>query len=128
MTGNSANFETLMESMLGQAEDLLDASSQKAAFAFFNKCVGVWGKPVGEGGGGGSDVDQEGLPGFDRFIYERIIPLAFRVASSPNFNLKDGQVVVVRRPFLYISHILTQSTLFFLVRLFKRFVIYYRRS
>ncbi|XP_006459374.1 hypothetical protein AGABI2DRAFT_201553 [Agaricus bisporus var. bisporus H97] len=100
---NSANFETLMESMLGQAEDLLDASSQKAAFAFFNKCVGVWGKPVGEGGGGGSDVDREGLPGFDRFIYERIIPLAFRVASSPNFNLKDGQVVVT---FQEICHLL----------------------
>jgi exportin-T len=81
--------------MLGQAEDVTDASSQKAAFAFFNKCVGTWGKPIGGVEGGGASADQEGLPGFDRFIYERIIPLAFRVPSAPGFNLKDGQVVVV---------------------------------
>lgn len=92
LTGNSANFETLLESMLGQAEDASDPSSQKAAFVFFNKCVTSWGKPIVEGA-----PDQEGLPGFDRFIYERIVPLAFRVPSSPNFNLKDGQVVVVSR-------------------------------
>ncbi|KAF9444820.1 ARM repeat-containing protein [Macrolepiota fuliginosa MF-IS2] len=86
---NSSNFEPLLESMLGLAEDASDPSSQKAAFVFFNKCVICWGKPIVE------DVsDQEGLPGFDRFIYERIVPLAFRVPSSPSFNLKDGQVVV----------------------------------
>lgn len=76
--------------MLGLAEDTSDPSSQKAAFAFLNKCVTCWGKPIVE-----NAPDQEGLPGFDRFIYERIVPLAFRVPSSQNFNLKDGQVVVV---------------------------------
>lgn len=88
--GNSANFEALLESMLGLAEDTSDPSSQKPAFVFFTKCVTSWGKPIAE-----NAPDQEGLPGFDRFIYERIVPLVFRVASSPNFNLKDGQVMVV---------------------------------
>jgi len=88
LLGNSASIETLLESMLGIASDSSEPSSQKAAFLFFNKCVTSWGRPVMEN-------DQEGLPGFDRFIYERIIPLAFRVPSSPDFNLKDGQVIVV---------------------------------
>ncbi|KXN89108.1 Exportin-T [Leucoagaricus sp. SymC.cos] len=86
---NSSNFEPLLESMLGLAEDTSDPSSQKAAFVFFNKCVTCWGKLIVENAPG-----QEGLPGFDRFIYERVVPLAFRVPSSPNFNLKDGQVIV----------------------------------
>jgi len=42
-----------------------------------------------------TEHDQNGLPGFDRFICERIIPAAFRVPCSPDFNLKDGQVIVV---------------------------------
>lgn len=88
--GNSANFEPLLESMLVLAEDASDPSSQKAAFVFFNKCVTCWGKPIVE-----NAPAQEGMPGFDRFIYERVVPLAFRVPSSPNFNLKDGQVIVV---------------------------------
>jgi exportin-T len=81
--------------MLSLAEDASDPSSQKAAFVFFNKCVTCWGKPIIE-----NAPDQEGLPGFGRFIYERIVPLAFRVPSSPDFNLKDGQTIVVSFPSL----------------------------
>jgi len=74
--------------MLSIADDTSQPSSQKAAFVFFNKCVGCWGRRI-------TEHDQNGLPGFDRFIYERIIPVAFRVPCAPDFNLKDGQVIVV---------------------------------
>ncbi len=83
--------------MLRLAEDTSDPPSQKAAFVFFTKCVTSWGKPIVE-----NSSDQEGLQGFDRFIYERIVPLVFGVASSPNFNLKDGQVMVVCGPYTFL--------------------------
>ncbi|KAI6099576.1 hypothetical protein F5141DRAFT_963807, partial [Pisolithus sp. B1] len=35
------------------------------------------------------------LPGFERFVYERLVPTAFAVLSSPQFNPKDGQMLMV---------------------------------
>ncbi|KAI0766752.1 armadillo-type protein [Irpex lacteus] len=35
------------------------------------------------------------IPGFERFVYERLIPAAFSVLASPQFNIKDGQMLVV---------------------------------
>jgi exportin-T len=72
------------------AEDVSDPPSQKVAFAFLNKCVSTWGQPSNDG-----QTAQDGLPGFERFIYERLVPTAFRVPSLPEFNLKDGQMMVV---------------------------------
>ncbi|GLB40453.1 putative ARM repeat-containing protein [Lyophyllum shimeji] len=83
---NSPGFETLIDSMCRQVEDVGDSTSQKVALNFLNKGVSVWGAPSGT---------QDGLPGFDRFIYERLVPAAFRVPSSPDFNIKDGQMMVV---------------------------------
>lgn len=76
------------------AEDVSDPANQKVAIIFFSRCVTIWGQPMSDtlsSGGRG-----EGLPGFEHFIYERLIPTAFRVPSLPNFNLKDGQMMVVR--------------------------------
>jgi exportin-T len=81
------------------AEDVSDPANQKVAITFFNRCVTIWGQPVSDSSEALS-VDQrgknEGLPGFEHFIYERLIPTAFRVPSLPNFNPKDGQMTVVR--------------------------------
>ncbi|KAG6820945.1 hypothetical protein H0H93_009181 [Arthromyces matolae] len=85
---NSSAFESLLDSLRQQAEDISDPSSQKIALTFFNKSVNTWGRPT-------SDSVQEGLPGFDRFIYERLIPTIFRIPSAPEFNTKDGQMMVV---------------------------------
>lgn len=120
--GNSASIESLLESMLSIADDVSQPSNQKAAFVFFNKCVACWGKRTIE-------HDQTGLPGFDRFIYECIIPLAFRVPSSPNINLKDGQVIVVS--FKKASMFLCGPFIDFdklLFRLYMKFVTSFRRS
>ena len=68
-------------------EDLQDPGSQKVAVMFLSRCVVFWGQP---------DLPaNQSLPGFELFIYKRLVPTAFRVPSLPNFNLKDGQVTVV---------------------------------
>ncbi|KAI0749767.1 ARM repeat-containing protein [Daedaleopsis nitida] len=86
---NKGQLENLLESMLRLAEDLSDSSSEKAAFSFLGRCVTVWAEPPKAPG------DQQVLPGFERFVYERVIPTAFGIIALPQFNLKDGQVVVV---------------------------------
>lgn len=84
--GNSASFESLIETMQQLIEDVSDPGSQKVAVIFLSRCVTAWGRESNE---------NESLPGFDRFIYERLVPTAFRVPSLPGFNPKDGQMMVV---------------------------------
>lgn len=76
------------------AEDVSDPASEKAALTFLSRCVTVWGQSA-ENVAAGNEEGIESLPGFDRFIYERLVPTAFRVPSMPNFNFKDGQMAVV---------------------------------
>lgn len=77
------------------AEDVSDPTSEKAAFAFLGRCVSVWGQPIPSSNGNTQSEPTEGIPGFERFLYERVVPTAFRVPSLPEFNLKDGQMMVV---------------------------------
>lgn len=99
-TGNKDRFEPLLTSMEQLAEDLSDPSSQKAAFQFLGRCVAVWGQPpapaAAPAGANGAAEPSQGLPGFERFIYDRLVPSAFKVLSSPQFNIKDGQMLTVR--------------------------------
>jgi exportin-T len=85
-----------MESMLRIASDVSDLHSQKAAIVFLGRSVSIWGQPPGTSGGApnGAEV-SEGLPGFERFIYERIVSAAFAIPSAPDLNVKDGQVLMV---------------------------------
>jgi exportin-T len=80
----------LIDSLRLQAEDISDPSNQKTALTFLNKGVSVWGQLTGDG-----QNAPDALPGFDRFIYERLVPTIFHVPSSPGFNPKDGQMMVV---------------------------------
>lgn len=89
---NSSNFEVLLESMQRLAEDVSDPASEKTAIMFLNRSVTVWGQPSSSENG---RETGHGLPGFERFIYERLVQTCFRVPSLPQFNLKDGQMMVV---------------------------------
>lgn len=84
--------------MQGLAEDVGDPSSQKAAFTFLSRCVTVWAQPAVNGSAQGQAQE---LPGFERFVYERLIPTAFNVLSAPSFNIKDGQMLVVSTVFAH---------------------------
>ncbi|KAF9532610.1 KapM protein [Crepidotus variabilis] len=95
---NASGFESLLQTMQQVAVDVTDPTTQKVAINFLSRCVSVWGQPVSESSAsanGEQGLSSQGLPGFDRFIYERLVPAVFGVPSSPNFNVKDGQMMVV---------------------------------
>lgn len=92
--GNRTQLESLLASMQQLAEDVNDPISQKAAFQFLGRCITTWLEPVA-GANGQANGQSQALPGFERFVYERLIPSAFSVLSSPQFNIKDGQMLVV---------------------------------
>ena len=87
------------------AEDVNDPVSQRAAFQFLGRCVLVWLEPA-PGSNGQANGQSQTLPGFERYVYERLIPSAFSVLASPQFNVKDGQMLVVS---ISINHFLRYS-------------------
>ncbi|KAH8092595.1 ARM repeat-containing protein [Cristinia sonorae] len=91
---NKGSLEALLASMQRIAEDVSDPSGQRVAYQFLGRCVSVWAQPP-EAVNGNAQAHSQGLPGFERFIYERLIPASFGVLSSPQFNIKDGQMLVV---------------------------------
>lgn len=100
----------MLESMQNLAQNSADPSSQRAAFTFLSRCISVWGTngaPPAAPNGNGEVHEPQGLPGFERFVYESLIPSAFTVLSSPEFNIKDGQTLGVSSCHLLISHLLT---------------------
>ena len=92
--GNNSQLQTLLASMQRLAEDVNDPTSQRAAFQFLGRCVTTWLEPIGASPDTSNGPSQS-LPGFERFVYERLIPAAFAVLSSSQFNVKDGQMLVV---------------------------------
>lgn len=94
LTGNKNALESLLENVCQFAQDISDPISQKSAFSFFGRCVQVWCNPQPSPAGGNVPGPQI-LPGFERFVYERLVPAAFAVLSSPQFNPKDGQMLTV---------------------------------
>jgi len=78
------------------ATDVSDPSSEKAAFTFLGRCVDVWGRHITQVNGNGSAIaENQSLPGIERFVYERLVPSAFKVLALPNLNIKDGQMLMV---------------------------------
>lgn len=88
------------------AEDVNDPSSQRAAFQFLGRCVTTWLEPIAAPNGQANGQSQS-LPGFERYVYERLIPSAFSVLASSQFNVKDGQMLVVRGLYIGMSHTLS---------------------
>jgi len=87
---NNAQLERLLAIMRQMVEDVSDPASQKAALTFFGRSVAVWAQPAVNGA-----TQTQALPGFERFIYETVIPTAFGVLSLPQFNIRDGQMLTV---------------------------------
>ncbi|KAF9066649.1 armadillo-type protein [Rhodocollybia butyracea] len=97
---NNASFDSLMETMRVLAEDASDSPNQRAAFNFLSRCVVVWAQPnpappATNGNSNHNPLNDMGLPGFERYIYERLVPTAFAVPSLPNLNPRDGQTITV---------------------------------
>ncbi|KAJ3766289.1 armadillo-type protein [Lentinula raphanica] len=97
---NNASFNSLMETMQVLAEDTSDPPNQKATFNLLSRCVSVWAQPnfvppTSNGNSNHNTLNDVGIPGFERYVYERLLPIAFGIPSLPNLNLKDGQVTTV---------------------------------
>lgn len=104
--GNNAQFEGLMATMERLIEDISDPNSEKAALQFLGRAVAIWGNPEGTGSTINGLPPHAGstLPGFEQFIYERLVPATFRVLSLPGFTIKDGQLMTVCSIFkIYLS-------------------------
>jgi len=96
--GNKGGIENLLEAILRLAEDISDPGSQRVVFVFLGRCVGAWGQLDSKtpATNGDDDIQSAGrLPGFERFIFERLVPTAFGVPWLPGFNLKDGEMLSV---------------------------------
>jgi exportin-T len=99
--GNQPQLESFLTNVQQFAGDTSDPACQKLALTFLSRCVTAWGQldtpaPATNGKDQTHGI-SDSLPGFDRFIYETIIPLAFRIPSMSNFNIKDGQMLVVSK-------------------------------
>ncbi|KAL5504140.1 LOS1 [Sanghuangporus vaninii] len=90
---NQPHFVPLLEAVMSLAEDVSDPAVQRLAFSFLGRCVNIWGQANVVNG----DAEHTGqsLPGFETFIYDRLVPLAISVPSQPSFNIKDGQMLTV---------------------------------
>lgn len=95
LTVNKGWLPALLESIQRVSEDISDPASSRTAIQFFGRCVLSWGQlPSAEMQMNGTVVAQA-LPGFEQFMYDGLIPMAFRIASLPTFNPKDGQTLLV---------------------------------
>lgn len=119
---NKPEFENVLNTLLGLANEHGDPGSQRLAFGFFAKSVIAWGtspeaanapsvfadsalsaqsKAVANGTGsatnqhavGRADRAAQAVPGYETFIYQRLAPLCFEVPAHDRFNLKTGQQV-----------------------------------
>jgi len=107
---NKASFETMLESMQNLAENLSDPSSQRAALTFLSRCVSFWGQPAPfQPVPGDQTAQPHGLPGFERFVYERLVPGAFGVLSSSQFSLKDPQMLTVVHEIANLLHAVSDT-------------------
>ena len=82
--------------------DLSDTSSQKTALTFISKVTSIFGAVAGVPAptlNGQPPPPPEPVPGFERFLFESVIPVLFKVPSLPEFNTKDGQAMLVSHTF-----------------------------
>lgn len=100
LAGNKGIFEDLLNSVVRIAQDFSDNNGQKLAFSFLSRAVTIWGQPSSNEVTNGHGVTLEQVPGFERFVYEQLVPVAFKVPSAPEFNVKDGQMMVVSNSML----------------------------
>jgi len=94
---NKPHLESILDFALQAAQDLDDLASAKAAINFLQRCVDAWGgngvaAPAVNGNG---IAHHTHVVGFERFIYERVVPLVFQIPSHPSCNPKDGQTLVM---------------------------------
>ncbi|WVF68493.1 hypothetical protein IAT40_003260 [Kwoniella sp. CBS 6097] len=120
---NKPEFENLLTTLLGLTQDCSDPDSQRFAFGFFARSVIAWGTSP-EAAAGPSifaesaqsalsravangtavatnqhtiakeDRARQALPGYENFIYQRLLPACFEVPARREFNLRGGTLTL----------------------------------
>lgn len=120
---NKPEFENLLSALMDLATNSDDALSQRLAFSFFAKSIVAWGtsaKAVREpsvfaesamsvlsqkvAAGLAAPTNQHAitkeqraeraLPGYETFVYQRLVPIVFSVPAEPSFNIRGAQPVL----------------------------------
>lgn len=122
---NKSEFENVLSSLLTLALDSSDPISQRLSFGFFSKSIIAWGtspeaatspsvfaesavselskkvekgqaRPTGQYSVGKDERAAQALPGYENFVYQRLVPACFQVPADQKFNVKTGQPVSER--------------------------------
>ncbi|KAJ1307606.1 hypothetical protein OPQ81_001701 [Rhizoctonia solani] len=88
---NKEQLPTLVQNIASIAEDLSDPASSRLALTFLAKSTVAFAQAPDAPGASAPSVQLDVVPGYQTFIYERLVPLAFGIPASPSFNIKDGQ-------------------------------------
>ncbi|KAF9114533.1 pre-tRNA nuclear export protein [Mortierella sp. AM989] len=106
---NGQHLSLVLQSVLHYAQDMSDVPVSRMAFGILLKAVNSWGSQ-GESGGAntsstangdsntsanGTDGNRPEAPGFYQFMYEHVVRITFEVPMKPNFDLQDGQSMLV---------------------------------
>ncbi|KAF9345126.1 pre-tRNA nuclear export protein [Mortierella sp. AD094] len=108
---NGQHLSLILQSVLHYAQDITDVPVSRMAFGILLKAVNTWGSQ-GESAGGASATNGDNAtangggmtengatkaeaPGFYQFMYEHIVRITFEVPMKPNFDLQDGQSMLV---------------------------------
>ncbi|WRT69690.1 uncharacterized protein IL334_006680 [Kwoniella shivajii] len=116
---NKPEFENLLTTLLGLTQDCSDPGSQRFAFGFFARSVIAWGtspeaaarpsvfadsalsamsKAVANGSAAATNQHaiakeeraKQALPGYENFIYQRLLPACFEVPARKEFNIRGS--------------------------------------
>ncbi|KAF9294429.1 pre-tRNA nuclear export protein [Mortierella antarctica] len=107
--GNGQHLNLILQSVLHYAQDLSDVPVSRMAFGIILKAVNSWGSqgetpgstvaPLANGkaplANGTAPKSKLEAPGFYQFMYEHILRITFEVPMKSNFDLADGQSMLV---------------------------------
>ncbi|ODO00845.1 exportin-T [Cryptococcus wingfieldii CBS 7118] len=119
---NKPEFESVLTALYNLVQDYADGTAQRLALGFFSRSVIAWGtsaeaaakpsvfaetaqptqsKMVSNGTAQPSthaiSLEQRAkqcLPGYENFIYQRLLPACFEVPANSEFNIRGGQLIV----------------------------------
>nr|XP_019043552.1 exportin-T [Kwoniella bestiolae CBS 10118]OCF22482.1 exportin-T [Kwoniella bestiolae CBS 10118] len=86
---NKPEFENLLTTLLGLTQDCSDPGSQRFAFGFFARSVIAWGTSPEA-----AAQPSQALPGYENFIYQRLVPACFEVPARKEFNIRSSTLTL----------------------------------
>ncbi len=127
LSGNKPQFESFINSLLTLATDESDRVTQRTSMSLIARTLIIWAtnpavaalpnagvyanadaaanstrqltkRANGEKGGVNGAVEEQGLPGYERMIYDRIAPTLFQAVMSREMKMRDGQSQLVSPP------------------------------